>query len=268
MKNRILTTLILWGLVIALPLFLGKLGAFIFIGFFALGSFHEFLGLLKLAGRPVDHIVAMVSFACLLLGFMVFPPSVVLPFALIALVFAAALAATFLNSDIGSFSTVMAPTVGSVFILGIPFVAIVLLVHDFGIMMAVWMIAVVKFGDVGALIIGTRIGRNKMAPAFSPHKTWEGLGGGVLVSVLVSVGFAYLFRLHLPAELTLLWAGILALFITLSGVVSDLIESALKREANVKDSGTNLPGIGGFLDLTDSVILAAPVSYFLVWLLV
>src|SRR5210317_2255881 len=100
MKNRILTTLILWGLVISLTIFLGKVGAFIFIGFFALGSFYEFLDLLNRAGRPVDRVVAMVAFACLLLGFMVFPPSMILPFAIIALVFSLALAAVFLNSDI------------------------------------------------------------------------------------------------------------------------------------------------------------------------
>lgn len=268
MKNRILTTLILWGLVTALPFFLGNAGAFIFIGFFALGSFYEFLDLLHRAGRPVDRMVAFVAFAILLLGFMVFPPSVILPFAIFTIVFAAALAATFLNSDIGSFSLVAAPTIGSIFILGIPFVSIVLLVHEFGIMMAVWMIAVVKFGDVGALLIGSQIGRTRMAPAYSPKKTWEGLIGGVIVSILVSIGFVSLFRSHLPLELSIVWAAVFALIITLSGVISDLIESAVKREANVKDSGNTLPGIGGFLDLTDSVILAAPVSYFLVWLLI
>ena len=267
MKNRILTTLILWGLVIGLPFLIGKAGAFIFIGFFALGSFYELLDLLHRAGRAVDRTVAMIGFACLLLGFMVFPPSVILPFAIITLVFSVALGATFLNADIGAFSIVAAPTIGSIFLLGIPFVSIVLLIHEFGIMMAVWMIAVVKFGDVGALLIGMQIGKHKMAPAYSPRKTWEGLVGGFVVSVMVSVGFIHVFSSYLPDELTTFWAAVFALLITTSGVISDLIESALKREANVKDSGTSLPGIGGFLDLTDSVLLAAPVSYFLIWML-
>jgi len=147
-------------------------------------------------------------------------------------------------------------------------VAAILMIQEFGLMTTVWVIAVVKFGDVGALLTGMWLGKHRMAPAYSPKKTWEGLAGGVILSIIISVIYVAWFGAYLPVRLTLFWAGFLALFITLAGVLSDLIESAYKREAKVKDSGNIIPGIGGFLDLTDSIILAFPVAYFLVWSLV
>jgi len=120
MKNRILATLVLWTLIIVLPYFLGKPGAFILVGFFALGSFYELLDLMYRAGRPVDRIVSFVAFVCLLLGFMIFAPSGMLPFAIIAIVFAGTMVASLMNSNIGAFSAIASPTVGTVFMLGIP----------------------------------------------------------------------------------------------------------------------------------------------------
>lgn len=266
MKKRILATLILWTLIIVLPYYLGKIGAFILIGVFAVGSFYELLDLMHRAGRPVDRVVAIVAYTCLLLGMMVFPSSAMLPFAIIALVFSGTMIASLLNSDVGTFSATATPTIGSVFMLGIPFGSAILMVHEFPMMLTVWVIAVAKFGDVGALLTGMWLGKHRMAPAYSPKKTWEGMAGGVVLSILVSVGFVAIFHDHLPKTLTLSLAPVLALFITLSGVMSDLIESAYKREAKVKDSGNIIPGIGGILDLTDSIILAFPVAYFLTWL--
>ncbi|MEX0326662.1 MAG: phosphatidate cytidylyltransferase, partial [Puniceicoccaceae bacterium] len=132
----------------------------------------------------------------------------------------------------------------------------------------IWVVAVTKFGDVGALLTGMWIGKHRMAPAYSPKKTWEGLAGGVVLSILVSIGFVLLFEQWLPDSLTLVNAAWMALFITLAGVLADLSESAFKREAKVKDSGNMIPGIGGFLDLSDSMMLAFPVAYFLIWLVI
>ena len=268
MKNRILATLILWTLLIVLPLYLDKWGGFLLVGFFALGSFYELLDLMHRAGRPVDRMVALVAFIILLLGFMIFPPSTMLPFAIIAIVFAGTMVASLLNSGVGTFSATVTPTVGSVFMLGIPFATVILTIHEFDMMLTLWIIAVAKFGDVGALLTGMWLGKHRMAPAYSPKKTWEGLAGGIVLSILVSIGLVAWLGEYLPGNLTLLWAGVFAFFITLAGVLSDLIESAFKREAKVKDSGRIIPGIGGFLDLTDSLILAFPVAYFLIWLLI
>jgi phosphatidate cytidylyltransferase len=112
------------------------------------------------------------------------------------------------------------------------------------------------------------IGKHRMAPAYSPKKTWEGLAGGIVLSILVSIAFVHWLGPWMPENLTLVHAAWMALLITLSGVLADLIESAYKREAKVKDSGSLIPGIGGFLDLSDSMLLAFPVAYFLTWLVI
>jgi phosphatidate cytidylyltransferase len=268
MKQRILATLILWTLIIALPYYLGIWGAFILVGLFALGSFYELLDLMHRAGRPVDRMVAMGAFVLLLLGFMFCPPQVMPPFAIVAIIFSGTMVASLLNSNVGTFSATVTPTVGCVFMLGMPFATSILLIHEFGFIPLVWVIAVAKFADVGALLTGMWLGKHRMAPAYSPKKTWEGLAGGIILSIAVSVGLSMWLGEYLPNGLTPLVAGCFALFIAISGVLSDLIESALKREAKVKDSGRLIPGIGGFLDLTDSTIVAFPMAYFLIWLIV
>lgn len=268
MKHRILATLVLWSLVIVLPWFLGKWGAFILVGIFGIGSYLELIDLMSRAGRAVDRMVGIPACILMLLGFMVAPPWILPPFALVSIIFAGTMIACLLSSDIGAFSATAPPTLGSILIITIPFGAIILMFHETGLLLPIWVVAVTKFGDVGALLTGMWIGKHKMAPAYSPKKTWEGLAGGVVLSILVSIAFVILFGQYLPERLTLLNAAWMALFITLAGVLADLSESAFKREAKVKDSGNMIPGIGGFFDLSDSMMLAFPVAYFLVWLVI
>ena len=268
MKNRILATITLWLILILLPTLLGIWGGFLIILFFGIGSFVELMDLMRKAGRPVDRMVALPSYVMMLAAFMLIPPYLMPPFALAGFFLAAILVACLLNASVGTFTAMAIPTVGSVFLMGIPMVTATLMIHEIGLMMPVWIIAVAKFGDVGALLTGMWLGKHKMAPAYSPKKTWEGLAGGIVTSILVSVLFVYLFGKYLPEGLTLLNAAWTAFFIVVSAVLADLMESAFKREANVKDSGRIIPGIGGFLDLTDSLILAMPVGYFLVWLII
>jgi len=143
------------------------------------------------------------------------------------------------------------------------FVCIFFLGHDenSGLLLAVWLLAVTKFCDTGALLAGLAFGRTKLAPSISPKKTWEGAIGGVVFAILVGAGLAYLMRNSLPETFTVPFAAAAALPIALFGIISDLIESMIKRFADVKDSGGAIPGIGGAFDLIDSVLLAAPVGY-------
>ncbi len=147
--------------------------------------------------------------------------------------------------------------------------------QGFGLYVAVLIIAVAKFSDVGGLLVGKLCGRHKMAPSISPAKTWEGAVGGVLASMAVGVGLAMLypsyriaFNVPGPKQSDIccldLWAllGFSAL-IGAVAIASDLVESVLKRAAGVKDSGAVIPGIGGALDLADSLLLTAPVAYLL-----
>lgn len=132
---------------------------------------------------------------------------------------------------------------------------------DMGLALCVWLVAVSKFCDVGALLTGLAIGRHKLAPHISPKKTWEGAAGGVLTSAGVGAGLAALLPDYLPPDLTPALAALIAMPLAVVTIVSDLIESALKRRADLKDAGRLIPGIGGAFDLTDSLIFTAPVAY-------
>ena len=134
------------------------------------------------------------------------------------------------------------------------------------LILCLWVVAVAKFCDVGALLTGLAIGRHPMAPGISPKKTWEGAFGGVAVAMGVGALVAWLGRGVLPASLGPLRGALLAAPLAAVAIVSDLVESVVKRRADRKDSGGGIPGIGGFFDLIDSVILAAPVGYFLLGL--
>ncbi len=134
------------------------------------------------------------------------------------------------------------------------------------LVLCIWVVAVAKFCDVGALITGLAIGRHQMAPQISPKKTWEGAVGGVVVAAGVGALVAWLGRSCLPASMTPSHAALLSVPLAVVAIVSDLLESVLKRRAVIKDSGGSVPGIGGVFDLSDSLILAAPVGYFLLGL--
>ena len=103
-----------------------------------------------------------------------------------------------------------------------------------------YFILVTKFSDCGAYAVGSLIGKHKMIPRISPGKTWEGLGGAVVVSTAASVIFAQVAGSHL-AGMTLTHAIILGVILSLGAVVGDLIESLFKREAGLKDSGAIVP---------------------------
>jgi phosphatidate cytidylyltransferase len=123
-----------------------------------------------------------------------------------------------------------------------------------------YFILITKLSDTGAYAVGSLIGRHKMIPRISPGKTWEGFAGALLVSGGASVVFAGLMRDKMPA-MTGGHALVLGLILGLAAVVGDLIESIFKREAGVKDSGRFFPGIGGILDLLDSLLFNAPIMY-------
>lgn len=107
--------------------------------------------------------------------------------------------------------------------------------------------------DTGAFCFGCTLGRHKMFERISPKKTWEGFAGGALVAVGAGVAMSYFFDIMNVWE----WAGMAAVVVAAS-TLGDLIESCMKREMQIKDSGNILPGHGGMLDRFDSTILATP----------
>jgi phosphatidate cytidylyltransferase len=99
-----------------------------------------------------------------------------------------------------------------------------------------------------------------MIPRISPGKTWEGFGGAVLTSILASLLFVHFLSAKM-AGMNNLHAIVLGVILSIGAVIGDLIESIFKREAGVKDSGHFFPGIGGILDLLDSLLFNAPIMY-------
>jgi phosphatidate cytidylyltransferase len=146
--------------------------------------------------------------------------------------------------------------------------------HEDGTGLLLFLFVCVWAGDIFALYIGKNFGRRKLAPRLSPNKTWEGSIASVLGSVLCGMGLYYLGE-HLAATRnfsalhisTPAWQmALLAILLNIAAQLGDLLESAIKRGAGVKDSGTLLPGHGGILDRIDALLLAAPVLWYVLLL--
>jgi len=119
-----------------------------------------------------------------------------------------------------------------------------------------------KFTDIGAYLVGCSCGRHKLIPRISPGKSWEGVFGGILVGTLAGTLFVWGLRdTFAPFGLTPLRALPLGVFLSVCAVVGDLTESLFKRAASVKDSGGVVPGMGGLLDVLDSILFTAPGVY-------
>lgn len=117
-------------------------------------------------------------------------------------------------------------------------------------------------GDTGAYYAGMGLGRRQLAPVISPNKTVEGLIGGLILAVVA----ALVARAWFLPSFSVTDCVAIGLLLTMAGVLGDLTESALKRSAGVKDSGTVIPAHGGMLDRLDSLLLAAPAFYYYVTL--
>ena len=123
-----------------------------------------------------------------------------------------------------------------------------------GVRLLLFYLACIWVGDSGAYYVGKNFGRHKMSPRISPNKTWEGLVGGVVATYVAAAAATVAFDIRLaPVHI-----AALATILAVTAPVGDLVESQFKRDSGVKDSSTLLPGHGGFLDRTDSLLYSAP----------
>jgi phosphatidate cytidylyltransferase len=148
--------------------------------------------------------------------------------------------------------------------IGIPYALLVCIAYrtgTFDTSVILGMLLLTWANDTGAYLIGSKIGKTPLLPRISPKKTWEGTLGGVAVGLFV----AYLLSLFLPALSLKEWL-ILGVIVVIFGSLGDLVESMLKRSKGVKDSGTLLPGHGGFLDRFDAFFFLLPfAAVYLLW---
>jgi len=141
--------------------------------------------------------------------------------------------------------------------------------NHLGVAAIVLIITTVKLSDSFAYFVGKSMGNAKIAPKLSPNKTVEGAVGAIFggiagAALIVFVVSPYLINVTVPKPWW--WFLVYGIAVTLAGMVGDLAESLLKRDAQIKDSSSWLPGLGGVLDVIDSLVFAAPVS-FVIWLI-
>jgi phosphatidate cytidylyltransferase len=141
-----------------------------------------------------------------------------------------------------------------------------LVAPESGAFLLTFTLAVVVWSDAGAYFAGRAYGERKLAPRISPGKTVEGAIGGVIGGTVVGLIFKGIFEIWWPSLSAVMGWGLCVLFgvvLSVAAIVGDLIESLLKRDAQVKDAGAMLPGMGGILDRIDSPLLAIPVMYYM-----
>jgi len=278
---RLISTVILWGALIVAYRLRSEIAFAILISIPALGALWEYFALLKAGaishhrgmGMAVALLLIFLNFWLLksadpLIRFAIFPGE--------AAVMAFFVMALFLR-EYGRNNPGRATAEGITFtLLGVIYIPWLFLFmakllyftprtpdgHLTGQYLVLFVVAVTKFTDVGAFLCGSLFGRTPFFPNISPKKTWEGILGGVVLGVAVGWGVFHFFGQHLPPFSLMLVYG-LALLLAIAGVAGDLAESLLKRSVHSKDSGHALPGIGGGLDLIDSLLFTLPLFYFI-----
>ena len=141
--------------------------------------------------------------------------------------------------------------------------AALMLAGENGVARLVTYMLVVVMSDTGGYVLGVLFGKHPMAPKISPKKSWEGFAGSMLFGIVAGVLMA-IFALKVP-----FWVGLLlGVCLVGIGVMGDLIESLIKRDMGIKDMSSVLPGHGGVMDRLDSLLVAAPVAWLIMYLLV
>jgi phosphatidate cytidylyltransferase len=265
--KRILTALVLIPLVL-LVVFLGPrwLVTLVTAGLAALAAW-EYLGMAEHGGPNPPRTAVLVAIIALFLGNFYYFEQTAAIFGFLSL--ALLVYCTFRSKT----ETMMADAALSVFCffyVGLTLLAFPALREEAnGPSLVTFLLFVVWAGDIAALYIGRSLGKHKLAPSLSPNKTWEGAIGSVVGSLLAAGGLLALAnwftqlnsaKLSYPEEVWY-WL-VLAVVVNVAAQLGDLAESALKRSAGVKDSGTLLPGHGGVLDRIDALLLAAPVLWY------
>ncbi len=280
---RFSSTIILWSVALGIIFSGYEIAFFALIGTLGMLSLWEFYGMLDFKGLPNFKVTAMICGGAMLCGsfyyFSQVGPGHSYDFEMAVLLFF--LLTVFTRQmfdslrDDAPLKTMAYTLFGLLYVLWLyNFITKIVYVVPrsatgavTGQFYVLYLIAVTKFSDMGAYLTGSAIGRHKLIPHISPKKTWEGLAGALAFSLLASWGLFEIMPGHLAA-LNWTHATVLGLLLGFAAVVGDLAESIIKRSTGVKDSGNLLPGIGGALDLIDSLLFTAPLLFFYLRLVV
>jgi phosphatidate cytidylyltransferase len=270
--KRTFSTVILWSLVLVCLRYFGATGGVWLITAVSVLTLHEFYAMVERMGFRPFRGLGLILGAAITLAPRYFEPALSATDLLALGVIAAAVRLLGERAPPERVETLAGTILGLVYV---PFmlqflVRIVLIAGPHphtGLVLGLWLIVVTKFCDTGALLTGLAIGRHQLAPGISPKKSWEGVAGGMLLAVAVGAALAWGCRAWLPVSFTPLFAAVLAVPLAAAGIIADLIESVLKRRADIKDASHTIPGIGGVFDLSDSLILAAPIGWMVFHLL-
>ncbi|HTV05316.1 MAG TPA: phosphatidate cytidylyltransferase [Acidobacteriaceae bacterium] len=268
MMKRVLTAIVLIPLVVALVIVRPFWLVDLVVALIAELALWEYLNLAEASGVKTARVASSSAVAALFL-LIFFGPVVDLAPLTSAIVLALLIVCAF-RSPLDRVLPDAAFSVFGVLYIGLSLTTLVLLSQqDNGPSLLIFLLFVVWAGDTTALYIGRTWGRRKLAPAISPGKSWEGSIASMCGSLIVT-GLLIWLSVFLQAHgvTTLSYPGsairwlILAVIINVAAQVGDLVESAIKRGAGVKDSGTLLPGHGGMLDRIDALLLAAPILWY------
>ncbi len=274
--SRLLSTLVLWTLLLVTVFSGWDVGFFSLLAFMALRALWEYYRMLEHDGIGVFTLTGMLCAAVLLVGgFLIVRsnwPDNIHDFELLVLVLF--LLTIFSRQMFSGKETdplrAISYTVFGLFYVPWLFSFLTKIIYltprlengmTTGQYYVLYLVAVTKFSDMGAYVFGSLFGRHPFAPHISPKKTWEGFAGALISSLLCS----YWMYALLPQKLSAFRIGdltILGLLLGFAAVVGDLAESIVKRGAHTKDSSSMLPGIGGTLDLIDSILFTAPLLFF------
>lgn len=251
MKQRIITAIFLLG--IGFPLvFFGNITFDITIAILAIIGFIEIMMMSKTRLYSPETLFGVIATVALVLPDHYYQYTKVTPLLILAICSFLLMMIMMFSKNEFSFERVGIVTLGALYIgLGGHYI---LNIRQFGVFEFIFILAMGILNDSGAYFIGKSFGKHKLASKVSPNKTIEGSIGGILTSVISSIIF---YQFYQPFQLKLSTAIILTIIVSITGQFGDLIESALKRFYQVKDSGNIFPGHGGVLDRFDSILFSA-----------
>ena len=265
MKTRAITGFFFVAVMLAAFFF----GPYVFVGFFsllALLSLFEFYGLIKTTGIYPQQILGLILglIVCAAAASFWFDASFTRYFsALIIPISVSIFFAELYRKSEKPFNQIAYTFLGLIYTL-LPFVffmAMAFLQRNFNPHFSLGFILLLWTNDTCAYLTGRKLGKTKLFERHSPKKTWEGFIGGLVLTALI----AFVISRYFKEVFWLHWI-VIGLIISVFGTMSDLVESMLKRSINVKDSGSLLPGHGGLLDRFDGLLMAAPLVFIYLYL--